>query len=52
MFRFGEIFGFGQQHQTFVGITLGTGIGSGIIIEDKLYSGSNCGAGEKWLLAL
>jgi glucokinase len=46
-FALGEnYFGFGQQHQTFVGITLGTGIGSGIIIEDKLYSGSNCGAGE------
>ncbi|MBP9926552.1 MAG: ROK family protein [Cyclobacteriaceae bacterium] len=46
-FALGEnYFGFGQQHQNFVGITLGTGIGSGIIIEDKIYSGSNCGAGE------
>jgi len=39
-------FGHGKKHKTFVGITIGTGIGSGIIIQDKLYSGSNCGAGE------
>ncbi len=46
-FALGEkYYGFGQQHKTFVGITLGTGIGSGIIIGDKLYSGTNCGAGE------
>ena len=46
-FTLGEkYYGFGRQHKTFVGITLGTGIGSGIVIEDKLYSGSNCGAGE------
>jgi glucokinase len=46
-FALGEkYYGFGQQHKTFVGITLGTGIGSGIIIDDKLYSGYNCGAGE------
>ena len=46
-FTLGEkYFGHGQQHKNFVGITLGTGIGSGIIINDKLYSGHNCGAGE------
>lgn len=46
-FTLGEkYFGFGQQHKNFVGITLGTGIGSGIIINDQLYSGHNCGAGE------
>lgn len=39
-------FGHGKNHKTFVGITIGTGIGSGIIIQDKLYSGTNCGAGE------
>jgi glucokinase len=33
------------QH-TFIGLTLGTGLGSGIIINGKLYSGRNCGAGE------
>jgi len=41
-----KYFGYGQNHKTFVGITLGTGIGSGIIIDNKLYSGNNCGAGE------
>lgn len=29
-----------------VGITLGTGVGSGLILDGKLYSGSLCGAGE------
>jgi glucokinase len=41
-----KYYGFGQNHETFVGITLGTGIGAGIIINNKLYSGNNCGAGE------
>ncbi len=46
-FTLGEkYFGHGQKHKNFVGITLGTGIGSGIIIDNKLYSGYNCGAGE------
>jgi glucokinase len=29
-----------------VGMTLGTGMGTGVIIEGRLYSGVNCGAGE------
>lgn len=46
-FALGEkYFGFGKNHKTFVGVTLGTGIGSGVIIDNKLYSGYNCGAGE------
>lgn len=46
-FALGENYnGFGRNHKTFVGITIGTGIGSGIIIDNKLYNGRNCGAGE------
>ena len=29
-----------------VGMTLGTGLGAGIVIDGTLYSGANCGAGE------
>ena len=35
-----------QQYQHIVGITLGTGIGTGIIANGKLYGGHQCGAGE------
>ncbi len=38
--------GFGKSYKNFVGITIGTGIGAGIVIDNRLYSGSNCGAGE------
>lgn len=41
-----KYYGVGKNHKSFVGITLGTGIGSGLLIENKLYSGPNCGAGE------
>lgn len=39
-------FGQGTGSHSFVGLTVGTGLGAGIIIHDKLYAGSNCGAGE------
>ena len=35
-----------QTHGILVGITLGTGTGLGIVVEDKLMCGANCGAGE------
>lgn len=41
-FYFGK--GVGSEHM--IGLTIGTGIGAGIIINRRLYSGPNCGAGE------
>jgi glucokinase len=46
-FALGEFyFGKGKGHHSMIGLAIGTGLGSGIILHDKLYSGSNCGAGE------
>ena len=46
-FAVGEYyFGKGVQGGSMVGLTIGTGLGSGIILHGKLYSGQNCGAGE------
>ena len=46
-FALGEYhFGKGKGTKSMVGVTIGTGIGAGIIINGKLYCGPNCGAGE------
>lgn len=46
-FALGEChYGKGRGFRHIVGITLGTGLGAGIIIDRRLYNGSNCGAGE------
>lgn len=46
-FALGEkYFGHGQMVHSMIGLTIGTGLGAGIIINDKLYPGVNCGAGE------
>ena len=46
-FAIGEKFyGKGQKYQHFVGITIGTGIGGGIITAGHLAQDSNCGSGE------
>ena len=46
-FALGELhFGKGRGYRHMVGLTIGTGLGAGIIIDGHLYSGSNCGAGE------
>jgi glucokinase len=46
-FALGEYyFGKGKGFESMVGLTLGTGVGGGVIINHKLYSGRNCGAGE------
>jgi glucokinase len=39
-------YGQAKSFSSFVAIALGTGLGAGIIINNTLYSGNNCGAGE------
>lgn len=46
-FTLGEsLFGDGQPYANMVGVTLGTGIGAGVIINHHLYGGLYTGAGE------
>lgn len=46
-FAVGEhFFGKGKNVDSMIGLTLGTGLGAGVIINNKLYAGANCGAGE------
>ncbi|MFQ5603531.1 MAG: ROK family protein [bacterium] len=46
-FALGEnYFGKGVEYKSLIGLILGTGFAGGIIIDNKLYAGSNCGAGE------
>ncbi len=46
-FAVGEYhFGKGKGVNSMIGITLGTGLGAGVVINKKLYAGYNCGAGE------
>jgi glucokinase len=46
-FAIGEkYFGIARDFEHIAGITLGAGFGVGIIINSRLYSGNNCGAGE------
>ncbi len=51
-FAVGEhVFGKGLGFRHLVGMTLGTGLGTGVIIGGRLYSGANCGAGEIGMMA-
>ncbi|HWB25583.1 MAG TPA: ROK family protein [Chitinophagaceae bacterium] len=46
-FALGEYyFGKGKGTVNMIGLTIGTGLGAGIIINRHLYAGPNCGAGE------
>lgn len=46
-FALGEYhFGKGQGSDHMIGLTIGSGLGTGIIINRKLYAGKHCGAGE------
>jgi glucokinase len=50
-FALGEYyFGKGKGTSSMIGLPIGTGLGCGIIIHDKLFAGHNCGAGEIGLL--
>lgn len=50
-FALGErFFGEGRNYENFVGLTIGTGLGGGIIQQGKLLSDSNCGSGEFGML--
>jgi len=51
-FALGEkIFGKGKDYENFIGLSIGTGIGMGIIVNNNLYNGVLCGAGEVGMLA-
>jgi glucokinase len=43
-------FGNAKQFSNSVAISMGTGLGMGVLIEDKLYNGVMCGAGEIGML--
>lgn len=51
-FAVGEYhFGKGKGVDSMIGLTLGTGLGAGVVINNKLYAGYNCGAGELGLFS-
>ncbi|MDF1613062.1 ROK family protein [Stygiobacter electus] len=39
-------FGCVKEYKNIVGLAIGTGLGAGLIINNHLYNGRNCGAGE------
>ena len=46
-FALGEkYFGNGKNHESFIGLIVGTGIAAGVVINNRLFNGHNCGAGE------
>ncbi len=50
-FALGEkYFGAGKDYANFVGLSIGTGLGMGVIINNRPYNGVLCGAGEIGML--
>ena len=46
-FTLGEYYyGKAKKVSNFVGLIIGTGIAAGIIVDNQIYNGANCGAGE------
>ena len=45
-----KFFGKARTAKNFVGLIIGTGMGAGIFINNHLYTGNNCGAGEFGML--
>ncbi|MGD8441263.1 MAG: ROK family protein [Holophagae bacterium] len=46
-YALGELsFGAGRGYRHLVGMTLGTGLGTGVVIDGRLRHGANCGVGE------
>ena len=46
-FALGEYhFGRGRGARSLLGMVVGTGLGAGLVLDGRLYSGVNCGAGE------
>lgn len=43
-------FGVARNCRSVIGLTLGTGLGAGVFLNNQLYQGENCGAGEIGLL--
>jgi glucokinase len=41
-----KYYGHGKNASSVIGLIMGTGMGAGVIINNKLYEGRNCGAGE------
>ena len=41
-----KYFGKGKEYKNIVGLIIGTGLGSGLVLNNHLYAGENCGAGE------
>ncbi|MEO8822673.1 MAG: ROK family protein [Ginsengibacter sp.] len=50
-FALGEFyFGKGKGYNSVIGLTIGTGLGAGLILNKKLFAGNNFGAGEFGLI--